>query len=110
VTAGRGPRNASAAIRAIRDQAAPATLLACVQSVWAEVVGPAIAAEADPVSERDGVVTVACRTATWAQELDLMQDRILERLNASIGAIQPGSPAAIVRRLRPTADRSRFNA
>ena len=28
--------------------------------------------EAEPVSERDGIVTVACRSAVWAQELDLM--------------------------------------
>ena len=28
-----------------------------------------------PVAERDGVVTVACRSAAWAQELDLMQER-----------------------------------
>jgi predicted nucleic acid-binding Zn ribbon protein len=102
------PRSAFAAIRAIRDEATPPTVLASVQSAWAEVVGPAIAAEAEPVSERDGVVTVACRSATWAQELDLMQDRIVTRLNASIGAVEQGSETTTVRRLRLTADRSRF--
>ena len=35
--------------------------------------------------ERDGVITVECRAATWAQELDLMQDELLERLNAALG-------------------------
>ena len=46
-----------------------------MQTAWAEAVGEAVAAEATPVSERDGVVTVACRSATWAQELDLLGDR-----------------------------------
>ena len=105
MTAGRGPRNASAAIRAIRDQAAPATLLACVQSVWAEVVGPAIAAEADPVSERDGVVTVACRTATWAQELDLMQEQIRAKVNAGLAELR--GTGSEVGGLRFTADGAR---
>ena len=29
------------------------------------------------------MITVACRSATWAQELDLMQESLLERLNAT---------------------------
>jgi predicted nucleic acid-binding Zn ribbon protein len=64
---------------------APATLLAAVQQAWPGTVGPAIAAQAEPVAERDGTVTVACRSATWAQELDLMQDQIRERLNSALG-------------------------
>ena len=32
-----------------------------------------------PVSERDGVVTVACRSSTWAQELDLLSGQITRR-------------------------------
>ena len=31
------------------------------------------------------MVTVGCRAATWAQELDLLQDELLERLNAALG-------------------------
>jgi len=108
MSARHGPRSASAAIRAIREEATPPTLLASVQSAWAEAVGPAIAAEAEPVSERDGVVTIACRTATWAQELDLMQDRIVTLLNGSIDAVERGSATPSVRRLRLTADGSRF--
>ena len=41
--------------------------------------------------ERDGVVTVGCRAATWAQELDLLQDELLERLNR---ALEPRRVAA----------------
>jgi hypothetical protein len=31
------------------------------------------------------VVTVACRSATWAQELDLLGGRILDQIRAELG-------------------------
>ena len=34
--------------------------------------------------EPDGMVTVECRAATWAQELDLLQDELLERVNSAL--------------------------
>ena len=76
----RTPRPLSSAIQAAIAPLVPATALAAVQSAWADAVGAAIAAEATPVAERDGVVTVACRSATWAQELDLLGAETLERL------------------------------
>jgi predicted nucleic acid-binding Zn ribbon protein len=77
----RAPRPAAAAVREVVAAVAPRTLLAEVQRVWADACGEAVAAEASPVSERDGVVTVACRSATWASELDLMQSELVERMN-----------------------------
>jgi predicted nucleic acid-binding Zn ribbon protein len=77
----RRPHTLATALRAVRDRAAPATPLAAVQAVWPDVVGVAIADEATPVSERDGVIGVACQSAVWAQELDLMAPQLLERLN-----------------------------
>jgi predicted nucleic acid-binding Zn ribbon protein len=65
---------------------APASTLAAVQAAWPQAVGAAIAAEASPVSERDGVVTVACRSATWAHELDLLSDRTLKQLASELPA------------------------
>jgi predicted nucleic acid-binding Zn ribbon protein len=48
-------------------------------------VGEAVAREASPaVSERDGVVTVACRSATWAQELDLLSGQILAQVRLNL--------------------------
>jgi predicted nucleic acid-binding Zn ribbon protein len=85
MTARRAPRRASFALHDALARRAPKTLLASVQSVWAEACGAAVAAEAQPVAERDGLVTVACRSATWASELDLMQDQLLGRLNAALG-------------------------
>ena len=43
----------------------------------------------EPVPEREASVTVACRAATWAQELDLLQDELLERLRAGRSAKAP---------------------
>jgi len=50
-------------------------------------------------------VTVACHSATWAQELDLLGPELLERLNAALA--EAGSPA--VARLRFTADAARHD-
>ncbi len=77
----RSPRRAEGAFHRVVVGATPETLLAAVQAAWPRVAGEAIAAQAEPVTERDGTVTIACRSATWAQELDLMQDRLLARLN-----------------------------
>ena len=81
----RAPRPLAAAVGAALERVEPATLLAAVQRAWPAAVGEAIAREASPVSERDGVVTVACRSATWAQELDLLAEQILERIGRDLG-------------------------
>jgi predicted nucleic acid-binding Zn ribbon protein len=80
----RAPRSLAGAFDAIREELAPDTVLAEVQRVWPDAVGAAIAGEAEPVSERGGVLTVSCSASVWAQELDLMSSAILERLNARI--------------------------
>jgi predicted nucleic acid-binding Zn ribbon protein len=80
----RAPRPIGAALETVLQGAEPATLLAAVQSAWPGAVGEAVAREAAPVSERDGVVTIACRSATWAQELDLLGARILEQVRADL--------------------------
>lgn len=81
----RGPRPLSAALEQLGHQTAPPTLLARIQSAWPETVGAAIAAEARPVAERAGTVTVACRSAAWASELELLAPDLLDRLNAALG-------------------------
>ena len=97
----RAPRSLGAAVDAVRVRTAPQTLLAAVQLAWPEVAGEAIAGEATPVAERAGVVTVSCRSAVWAQELDLLGPDLLERLNAALA--QP------VAALRFTADGARHD-
>jgi predicted nucleic acid-binding Zn ribbon protein len=87
----RAPRPAATALRAALDRAAPKTPLAALQVAWAETVGEQIAAVASPVSERAGEAVVSCSDSVWAQELDLMQGQLLERLEERLGEQAPRS-------------------
>ena len=89
MTRRRAPRPAADALRAALGEAAPKTPLAAVQAAWAETVGERIAAAAEPVSERAGTVTVRCLDSVWAQELELMQEQLLERLRERLGERTP---------------------
>jgi predicted nucleic acid-binding Zn ribbon protein len=86
----RGPRRLGEAFERLADDLAPETLLAEVQRVWPTTVGPSIAVEASPTSERGGVVTISCSASVWAQELDLMAPQIVDRLNEALsrGSVQ----------------------
>ena len=81
----RAPVPLAGAVERLARRLEPTTPLAVVQRAWPEAVGPVIAAEAEPVSERAGVVTVRCRTAVWAQELTLLGPELVTKLNAAIG-------------------------
>jgi predicted nucleic acid-binding Zn ribbon protein len=78
-------------LRAALERAAPKTRLAAVQAAWAETVGESLAAAAQPVSERDGAVTIECADPVWAEELDLMQGQLIERLRDRLGEQAPRS-------------------
>jgi predicted nucleic acid-binding Zn ribbon protein len=80
----RAPRSIDHALDSLRGEWAPDTLLGDVQRVWRDAVGEAIAAEAEPVHERAGVLTVSCSASVWAHELDLMAGAILTRLNSQL--------------------------
>nr|MDQ3934969.1 DUF721 domain-containing protein [Actinomycetota bacterium] len=82
---------------ALVEELEPPTTLAHVQRVWAEVAGPAIAREAEPVSERSGVLSVACRSAVWAQEIELMSADLVERLNAALKGAGEAPPLRSLR-------------
>ena len=79
------PRPLSTALQELTGALAPASTLARVQELWEVTVGPAIAASARPTAERDGVLTVTCSASVWAQELDLMAEALIPRLNAALG-------------------------
>ena len=83
----------SGALDALTGRLAPATLLAEVQRAWPQAAGPAFAPHSAPWAEHAGEVVVACPEAVRAQELDLMSELVVERLNQAIGR-----PA--IRRLR----------
>jgi predicted nucleic acid-binding Zn ribbon protein len=103
----RAPRPLGSALGRARERAQPRTLLAAVQEAWPRVAGAAVADQANPVAERDGLVTVACRSSTWAQELDLLQADLLARLNRALAEWSGEGPEPRVRALRFTADAAR---
>jgi predicted nucleic acid-binding Zn ribbon protein len=100
----RAPRPLGPAVQRVADELAPATTLARVQGVWARVAGEVVAREAEPVAERDGVVTIACSSSVWAQEIELLSTDLVERLNAALGDAAGPPP---LRSLRASASRGR---
>lgn len=57
-----------------------------VFQIWAGEVGDAVAARAEPVGFRDGVLSVRVRGAAWMQELQFAKEEIRSRLNQRLGA------------------------
>jgi predicted nucleic acid-binding Zn ribbon protein len=84
------PRRLSVALATAAPAVAPPTLLARVQTAWPKVAGGALAAVATPVAEREGVVTITCESAVWAQELELLGSDLLGRLNEALGSQDVG--------------------
>ena len=95
-----GPRRLGGALSRVAAARAPRTLLAEVQAAWPAACGPTIAGNAEPVGERDGLITIACASGPWAQELELLGEELRDRIEARVGKGR-------VRRLRFTADLSR---
>jgi predicted nucleic acid-binding Zn ribbon protein len=84
----RAPRPVALALDRIQNDLAPQTLLAETQRAWSKAVGATIEAEAQPVAERAGVLTISCSASVWAQELDLLAPTILEQLNTLLSTGQ----------------------
>ncbi|MGH2865458.1 MAG: DciA family protein [Solirubrobacteraceae bacterium] len=87
------PRTLALALGELTAALAPASTLARVQEVWEEVAGVAIAASARPTAEHEGLLTITCQAAVWAQELDLMAGELIPRLNAALS----GDPICALR-------------
>ena len=80
------PRPLSTALETLTATLAPATTLARVQEIWEARGGAGDCRRGrSPTGERDGVLTVTCAAAVWAQELDLMAAELILRLNAALG-------------------------
>ena len=52
---------------------------------WAEVVGSQVAAVTQVEAVRDGVLFVRVKNSVWANELSLLKDDMLRRLNLALG-------------------------
>jgi predicted nucleic acid-binding Zn ribbon protein len=81
----RAPRPLAAAVGCLTASLAPATALGRLQEVWESAAGPVVAEAARPIAERAGVVTLACASAVWAQELSLLETTLRQRLNEALG-------------------------
>ncbi len=92
----RAPRSLAAAAEALARTLQPATPLARVQHAWPAAVGDYVAAHAEPLRERAGVVTVYCRESVWAQEVALLAPEYVAAINRQLGA-------DVVREIRTTA-------
>ncbi len=69
--------NRSEMLRAARAQA--------ILRRWEEFVGPALAAKSLPDKFERGTIWVAVDGSAWAQELRMMSETILQRLNKEAG-------------------------
>ncbi|HYP22544.1 MAG TPA: DUF721 domain-containing protein [Actinomycetota bacterium] len=56
-----------------------------VWSAWKDIVGPAVAAHAEPTSLRGGVLRVRADSPAWATEIGYLVDEIRSRANAVTG-------------------------
>ena len=64
--------------------------LSDVTSAWPSLVGEAVARNAWPLRlSRDGTLHVATASATWAHELDLLQETILDAVRTRLGERAP---------------------
>jgi predicted nucleic acid-binding Zn ribbon protein len=93
----RAPRPLGEALATVTRTLEPQTPLARVQRAWRETARPPLNEEAEPVSERAGMVTMSCRSSVWAQELSLLAPDLRGRLNEALGAA-PEDP--VVKELR----------
>ena len=53
--------------------------------IWGDIVGDAVAAHARALSVRDGMLFVEVDDAVWKQEIRLLQDNIIKRMNERLG-------------------------
>ena len=99
------PRPLGSALDGLVTHWRPPTTLARVQEAWPEVAGPALSEGTQPVAERGGVVTVACRSSVWAQELELFSAELLGRLNEALSVPGTAQPVASLRFVTTAGDR-----
>ena len=91
----RQPARLGAALERLTADLAPSTPLATIQAVWSSVVGDRIAGSCTPEREQDGVLTIACETAVWTQQLSMMQAEIISKLASELD-----DPAQVPKEIR----------
>jgi predicted nucleic acid-binding Zn ribbon protein len=79
------PRPLALAVEALAERVAPATPLARIQRAWPAAVGPYVAANATPLRERGGVLTVYCPESGWANDVALGALQYVAAINRELG-------------------------
>ena len=84
----RPPGRVADALRQVVQRIDPDRRLAAYRlwTFWADEVGPAVAARAEPASYRVVVLSVRVHGAAWMQELQFMKEELRQRLNQRLGA------------------------
>lgn len=54
-------------------------------SQWEELVGPMVSGRCEPVSLKDGVLTVKAQLPVWAAELRYLSPELIRRANEQLG-------------------------
>ena len=80
----RDPLHISEVLKRFRANVHPKSRIAEVQNVWPMVVGKLLAGKCSPVSERGGSIKVDCESSTWASEVSMMSNEIVEKLNSHL--------------------------
>ena len=89
--------DALAAVRA--ELGMPAgDVLSTLDRRWSEIVGDDVAAHAQLVAVRDGVISVAVDSPPWATQLRFLETALIERANTVVGR---DAVHAITVRVRP---------
>lgn len=69
---------------------------------WADFVGPTIGNVSEPVSLRNGVLSIWVKNSTWLQQMLFLKQQICENLNQKLGQNQGEN---IIRDIHFTLDR-----
>lgn len=79
---GRDPRELDAVLDALTTSMGWSSPLAKSELLvaWPELVGPDVAAHAEPEGVEDGLLTVRCDSTAWAQQLRTMRSTVLARI------------------------------
>jgi predicted nucleic acid-binding Zn ribbon protein len=94
------PRPVSESLgRITRRMGAPApSVMTTVFAGWEELVGPELAAHAQPESLRSGVLTIVADDPAWAVQLRFLAAEIVTRVGAAAGRSEVAEVRVKVRR------------
>jgi predicted nucleic acid-binding Zn ribbon protein len=55
---------------------------------WSQLLGPTISQKTEPVFLRNGVLTINTKSSSWNQELQLLKNQILQKIQDQFPSLQ----------------------